>query len=79
MLTGQAWSKSGCHENAKLCPQVHRLQDAGGSLRGAKTTLALPLGRILVYPGRVVASPLLGVLMERFDEHISRIEKHNPG
>lgn len=46
MLTGQAWSTSSCLENAKLCPQVHGLQDAGGSLPGAKTTLALPLGRI---------------------------------
>lgn len=46
MLTGQAGSKSGCHEDAKLCPQVHRLQDAGGSLPGTKTTLALPPGRI---------------------------------
>lgn len=32
-----------------------------------------------VHPGKVVDTPLLGAVMERFDEHLSRIEKHNPG
>lgn len=32
-----------------------------------------------VHPGKVVGTPLLGAVMERFDEHLSRIEKHSPG
>lgn len=31
------------------------------------------------HSGKVVDSPLLGFLMGRFDEHLSRVEKHNPG
>jgi len=45
MLTSQAQAESHCHEKAKVRPRVRRQQGARGSLRGAKTTLALPLGR----------------------------------
>lgn len=82
MLTSQAQTKSHCHKKAEVHPGVHRLQDAGGSQHGTKTTLGLLLGRgapASVHPGEVVGSPSPVAVTERFDEHLSGMEKHNPG